>query len=124
MHAILLWATALLSLVTFYIHTFIGSPRVATPLLNNKNLPPASKWLNYFCWHIVTRYLLLMSGAYAYVAMHQDRPELVVFLTILNSALSILSVAVAIKAKINPFRFPSTTLFALISICGFFWLLV
>lgn len=124
MHEILLWVAAFICMVTFYVHTFIGGPRVAGPLLKNKDLPVASKWLNYYCWHIVTIYLFFMGGAYAYVAWYPDRPELVVFLTLLNTSLSILSIAVATKGKINPLRFPSTTLFALVAVCGFGWLII
>jgi hypothetical protein len=70
-----------MSFVTFIIHTFIGGPRVAKPLLENNNLPKASKWLNYYTWHITTIFTFLMGGGYGYVALHPNRPELVVFLT-------------------------------------------
>lgn len=112
------WAAALMSFATFAVHTFIGGPRVAGPLLASAELPPASKWLNYYCWHITTVFIFAMSGGYAYVALHPDRPELAVFLTIVSAALSILSAAVAIKGKINPLRFPSTSLFAAIALLG------
>lgn len=118
MQVLILWSAALMSLLTFIIHTFVGGPRVAGPLLENTTLPLASKWLNYYCWHITTIYTLLMGGAYAYVALNPDRFELVVFLSILNSALTILSIFVAIKGKINPFRFPSTSLFSSVSFLG------
>lgn len=107
-----------MGLITFSVHTFIGGPRVAAPLLANSSLPIASKWLNYYCWHITTIYTLFMSVAYGYVALHPDRPELVVFLTILNMALSSLSIVVALKGGINPFYFPSTSLFASVSLLG------
>lgn len=123
MQVSLFWAAALMSIVTFTVHSFVGGPRVAAPLLANSSLPKASKWLNYYCWHITTIYTLFMGAAYAYVALHPDRPELVVFLTILNTALSLLSVAVARKGGINPFRFPSTSLFAVVAIFGFWGLL-
>ena len=123
MQVYLLWAAAVMSVITFAVHTFIGGPVVAKPLLENTNLPKASKWLNYYCWHITTIYTLFMGAAYAYVALHPDRPELVVFLTVLNAALSLLSAAVARKGGINPFRFPSTSLFAVVSILGFWGLL-
>lgn len=115
-----LWAAAMMSVVTFSVHTFIGGPRVAVPLLANSSLPKASKWLNYYCWHITTIYTFFMGGAYSYVALHPDRPELVVFLTILNIALSLLSAVVAWKGGINPFRFPSTSLFASVALLGLF----
>jgi len=122
MYNFLIWVAVALSLIAFYVHTFIGGPRVAAPLLMNKDLPKASKWLNYYCWHIVTIYLLLMGGGYAFVALHPDKPELVVFLTVLNVHFAVLSVVVALKGKINPLRFPSTTLFTLLSLVGIFWL--
>ena len=120
----LLWAAAVMSIITFAVHTFIGGPVVAKPLLENINLPKASKWLSYYTWHVTTIFTLSMGGAYAYVALNPERPELVVFLTIITGALSILSGAVAIKGNINPFRFPSTSLFASVSLLGLASLLV
>lgn len=119
MQVILLWITVLLSLTTFAVHTFVGGPRVAAPLLADKHLPIASKWLNYYCWHITTIYTLAMGGAYAFVALNPDKIELVVFLSIINTAFAILSAVVALKGNINPFRFPSTSLFASVSLLGF-----
>ena len=118
MNVYLFWAASFASFVTFCVHTFIGGPRVAGPLLATRHLPPASKWLNYYCWHIATVLLFSMSIGYGYVALHPDRPELAVFLTGLSIALSVLSAAVALKGKINPFRFPSTSLFMTIFLLG------
>jgi hypothetical protein len=122
MRSAFIWMATFLSLLTFYIHTFIGGPRVAGPLLKNLDLPKASKWLNYYCWHVVTIYLVFMTGGFAFVALHPARPDLAVFLSILNFFLSILSAFVARKGGINPIYFPSTTLFALVSGCGFLWI--
>jgi hypothetical protein len=124
MQTYLVWSAAFMSFVTFAVHAFIGGPRVAGPLLATTHLPIASKWLNYYCWHITTVLLLAMAAGYAYVALHPDRPELAVFLTALSATLSVLSAAVAIKGRINPFRFPSTSLFAIVSLLGSAGLLV
>ena len=118
MQVTLLWAAAFMSVVTFVVHTFVGGPKVAAPLLADTNLPQASKWLNYYCWHITTIYTFVMGGAYAYVAINTEKIELVVFLSILNVSFAILSAAVALKGHINPFRFPSTSLFASVAILG------
>ncbi|MCW8846596.1 MAG: hypothetical protein OQK99_12240 [Gammaproteobacteria bacterium] len=118
MQVTLLWAAAIMSVVTFAVHTFVGGPRVATPLLAETNLPKASKWLNYYCWHITTIYTFSMGGAYAYVALNTEKIEFLVFLSILNGSFAILSAAVAIKGEISPFRFPSTSLFATVSMLG------
>jgi hypothetical protein len=124
MQIYLLWMAVIMSLVTFYIHTFIGGPRVAKPLLENTDLPKASKWLNYYTWHITTIFTFIMGGGYAYVALYPERPELVVFLTILTGSFSVLSAFVAIKGGINPFRFPSTSLFAILCLLGIISLFV
>jgi len=118
MNSYFLWSAVVMSVITFYVHTFIGSPVVAKPLLANTDLPVASKWLNYYCWHVTTIFTLLMGAGYAYVALNPDRPELAVFLTINTTAFSILSAAVAVKGNINPFRFPSTSLFASVALLG------
>lgn len=118
MQITLLWAAAIMSVVTFAVHTFVGGPRVATPLLADTNLPKASKWLNYYCWHVTTIYTFVMGGAYAYVAINPEKTELIVFLSVLNVSFAILSVVVALKGNINPFRFPSTSLFASVSLLG------
>lgn len=57
-------------------------------------------------------------GGYAYVALNPDRVELAVFLSLLNVALSVLSAVVARRGQINPFRFPSTSLFAAVALLG------
>jgi len=59
-----------------------------------------------------------MGGAFAYVAIKPDRPELAIFTTLVTGAFSLLSAAVAIKGNINPFKFPSTSLFAVVSVLG------
>jgi len=119
-----LWAASVMSIITFIVHTFIGGPVVAEPLLKNTDLPKASKWLNYYTWHVTTIFTFTMGGAYAYVALNPDKPELVVFLTVVTAALSILSAAVALKGNINPFRFPSTSLFATVSLLGLIGIMV
>ncbi|WLT31863.1 hypothetical protein [Geothrix sp. PMB-07] len=118
------WAAAAMSAVTFCVHTFVGGPRVAGPLLADTQLPRASKWLNYYCWHITTVFTFAMGLGFAHVAGHPDRPELAVFLTPLTAALSILSAAVALKGGIHPLRFPSTSLFAAVALLGFLGLVV
>ena len=49
-----LWAATIMSIVTFALHTFFGGPVVAKPLLENNDLPKASKWLNYYTWRVKT----------------------------------------------------------------------
>jgi hypothetical protein len=59
-----------------------------------------------------------MALGYAYAAWSGTGRELVFALTALSAALSILSAGVAFKGRINPLRFPSTTLFAITACLG------
>lgn len=118
MQAVLLWTAAGLALLTFAVHTFVGGVYVARPLLADQTLPKASKWLNYYCWHIATVTILAIAGAFAYAALQQNDKSLAVFATCLCAALAPLSVAVALRGGINPLRFPSTSLFAATALTG------
>jgi hypothetical protein len=44
----LLWAAAVMSIITFAVHTFIGGPIVVKPLLESTNLPKASKFMSHY----------------------------------------------------------------------------
>jgi hypothetical protein len=116
MQSLLFWAASVSAFVTFCVHTFVGGPVVARPLLADEGLPRASKWLNYYCWHITTVLLLCMSASYAYAAMMPGGVDVAAVMTALCVVLSALSAWVARKGRINPWRFPSTTLFAVTAI--------
>ncbi|MEM9300551.1 MAG: hypothetical protein AAGE01_00485 [Pseudomonadota bacterium] len=108
----LLWSATAVAFVAFLVHTFVGGRRVARPLLADRSLPPASKWLNYYCWHAATVMLAFVTIAFAWAAVDPTLAPVVVFGGTLAVALSALSAAVASKAGIHPLRFPSTSLLA------------
>ena len=118
MPTILMWTAAGIALLTFGVHTFIGGPRVAGPLLADRQLPIASKWLNYYCWHIATVLILFMAAGYGLAATDPAMRPLAGFCTALAAALGILSAAVAVKGRIHPFRLPSTSLFLAMTLAG------
>ncbi|MAC90763.1 hypothetical protein [Maricaulis sp.] len=109
---------SLSALITFLIHTFAGGPVVARPLLADTHLPPASKWLNYYCWHITTVLLAAMALAFAATALDARFAAFPYLLGPLALCLSGLSAAIAIKAGMPPLRLPSTSLFALTGLLG------
>ncbi|WP_169544402.1 hypothetical protein [Sneathiella aquimaris] len=113
-----IWLAAVASAVTFVVHFFVGGRMVAAPLLKDKTLPVASKWLNYYCWHVTSVMLIFFIAGFVWLAVFPDRPS-VVFLALLSISLSVLSATVALKANLAPWRFPSTSLFAVIAIFGF-----
>jgi len=118
MQAGLLWAASVSSLATFAVHTFIGGAYVARPLLADRALPKAAKWLAYYCWHIVTMLLFAMAVVFGLAAANLATRDIAFGLSLFCTACSVLSIAVALKAGIAPWRFPSTSLFALSAVFG------
>jgi hypothetical protein len=120
-----LWGAAATSAATFLVHVFAGGAHVARPLLADRTLPRASKWLNYYCWHIVSVLIAAMAAAFAAAASGALDRAVAAFghvsvlagaFAVLASALSLLSAFVARKGGVNPLRFPSTSLFAAIAV--------
>ncbi|WP_029087000.1 hypothetical protein [Brevundimonas aveniformis] len=109
---------AVLSLITFSTHTFVGGKYAARPILAAETFDRASRWLNYMCWHMVTALLLLFTGGFAWAALSPEAVEVAMLLTGLAVPLSAISVWVAMKGGIQPWRFPSSWLFALITVAG------
>ena len=109
---VFLWLAAGMAGLTALVHTFAGGREVARPLLASDALPPASKWLNYYCWHITTVLIVFMAAGFALAAWQDSYRAMALFLAPLCAALSILSAFVAMKGGIGPLRLPSTSLFA------------
>lgn len=112
------WLAAAASLLTAGVHTFAGGVAVARPLLASSALPAASKWLNYYCWHITTVLLVCMAIGFALSAWRPEFAANALLLTPLCFVLSLLSVWVAMKGTIPPLRLPSTSLFAVTGLLG------
>ena len=110
MNTAILAAAALMALVSFAIHTFVGGPYATKPLLAATGLPKATIWLNYFTWHIVTLFLLIMSVVLAGGAAGAVHHDAIVLVGVTAAMISMLSVAVTFKARIRPWQFPASYL--------------
>lgn len=109
---------ALASAATFGVHTFVGGRFAARPLLAAENLPRPTRWLNYMTWHMVTALLVVMSTGFIWAAVAPTAVEAAIVLVTLAGLLSATTVAVTMKAGIQPWRFPSSYLFLIILACG------
>ena len=112
-------AAAVVLAATFGVHVFLGGIHAARPLLAATDITRASRWLNYFCWHMVSVLLLALAAAFALAAGRADMWPLAALGVLLSAVFSLLSAVVALKGQIAPLRFPSTSLFALSSAAGF-----
>ncbi|MGB7417230.1 MAG: hypothetical protein WA902_23750 [Thermosynechococcaceae cyanobacterium] len=113
-----LLAAAVVSLVTFLVHLFAGGREVVNPLLNASDLLEVSKLTTYYCWHIVTFVLLTMACAYGYAAFVQLDSALVVVMTGIAAACTILSVGLIVARNLNPLEYPQWMLLGPIAILG------
>ena len=109
---------SILGIVTLGVHVFVGGIYVVRPLLAAPGLSRASRWLNYYCWHMTTLTIAVMAGVFAFAAASGDGRNLALVFTMLAALFSALCVSVAITGGIAPYRFPATSLFAAIALVG------
>lgn len=91
-------AAAALALFTAGVHTFVGTPEVAAPLLGS-TMHPQLTLLLYACWHLVTASLVLSAFALLYAWRRRNSPDtrpLVVFISLLWTAFGLVFIAVAV----------------------------
>lgn len=118
MQQVFLWSAAAACALAFAVHTFVGGRVVARPLLADRSLPKPAKWLAYYCWHIATVLVAAMAAAYGWAAWSGQARDMTIAVTVVAAALGALSAGVALRAGINPLRFPSTSLFAVTACLG------
>ncbi|WP_120633836.1 hypothetical protein [Ruegeria sp. EL01] len=92
------------------LHTFVGTPEVADPLLASA-LEARAKYLNFFCWHIVTIVLWAVAAGYLWSAIVRHSTELVVFLTIMMACIGIWGVLLPPSVGLSYVTMPQGWLF-------------
>lgn len=118
-----LFAAAVVSLITFFVHTFVGGYQVAKPLLNASGIQETTKLTTYYCWHICTILFLVMTCAYAYVALLQFDIPLTVTVTSIAAGCALLSIGLITVLKLKPLDYPQWIFFipiTLLAVLGLF----
>ena len=110
-------AAAVFAGLTCLIHTILGGRDAARPLLNSKDLQTVPKLTNYYCWHIVTIVLALMSAGYAHLSQTYET-GLSWGLLIMSVLFTALSLGLVLKFRVTPLALPQWTLFAVLSLIG------
>lgn len=113
-----LLAASAIAAVAFVVHTFVGG-RYAAPPLMASGLPPATIWLNYLCWHIVTALLAILAVALAAGASGAVSADAAALAGVIAGSIAIVSVAVTLKAGIAPLRFPASYLLGSVALLTF-----
>lgn len=99
-------------------HITIGTAQNASPILDNSTLPESPRNTLIFSWRANSVLMLFMTIAFVY-GFFWDMPELVIYNALLAGALGLLAIIVALKAGINPIKFPPMPLFLCIASFGF-----
>ncbi|NJM70209.1 MAG: hypothetical protein HC862_08245 [Scytonema sp. RU_4_4] len=113
-----LLAAAVASLIVFLAHLFWGGYEVAKPLLNAPDIQEVPKLTAYYCWHIATILLFVMTCAYAYVALLQPDIPLTVAVTSIAGACVLLNIGLIAVRKLKPLDYPQWAFFIPITVFG------
>ena len=103
-----------MSFIAWGIHTFVGGPLIAKPLLDSK-MKPVPKFTNYYCWHIVTLSLFAMASGFAYSAIMPNETTLATFLCILSASFMVWNLVLIIGSKCTVLELPQWLLFLAIT---------
>lgn len=109
---------AILSLITCAVHVFAGGIYVVRPLLGARDITRASRWLNYYCWHMVSILLLAFAVGFGLAAADLAMRPLALAAVALSAIFAGLCVGVALKGGVPPYRFPAASLFTLVAAAG------
>lgn len=103
-------AASALSALTWAVHTFVGGPEIATPLLNAE-MPAVPKFTAYYCWHLVTLTLAAMAVGFGYAAFDPGGWDVAVLATGLAASFAGWSLALVRWSGRHPLELPQWVLF-------------
>ena len=109
-----LLAAAILTFITWGIHTFSGTKTIAVPLLES-DMESVPRYTNYYCWHGITVLLAAMAGGYLYAALVPAGQDVAAFITAISIAFCLLGILIIIQKKMTTMQMPQWLLFAIIS---------
>ncbi len=109
---------SIVAAVTFLIHTFVGSRYVVAPLLAAEGLPPISRWMMFYCWHMTTITLAAMTAGFAWGEWGVAPAGLGSLLTGLAAAFAALCLYVCLRSGLTLWRVPAMVLFTLMTAAG------
>lgn len=111
-----LFAAGITALLVNLLHVFAGGPEIAGPLLRAKDIPDVSKYVNYYCWHLVTLTIAAMGIGLIWASIDPTQTGLAWMWTIMAVLFTLWSIALVIWKKQKPFQMPQWTLFAAVAI--------
>jgi hypothetical protein len=107
-------AAGVAAAVTMLLHLVVGGRYIARPLLRSSEMTPTAKFTNYYCWHLVTIYIGLMSFSFFGAAIRVEGFALGMIMTIAAALNTILSIAIILITRQSFKKMPQWALFFII----------
>ncbi len=99
------------------LHIFGGGPQVVGPLLRSE-MDEVPKYLNYYCWHLVTLTLVMMTSGFMLAALDPLESTLALLMTVLAGLFAIWSIGLVLWKRQSLWDMPQWLLFLPIAALG------
>lgn len=111
-----LFAAGIAALLSNLLHVFAGGPEIARPLLRSQDIADVPKYVNYYCWHLVTLTIGAMGVGFIWASIDVTQTGLAWMWTVMAVLFTFWSVILVIWKKQKPFHMPQWTLFLVVSV--------
>jgi uncharacterized BrkB/YihY/UPF0761 family membrane protein len=109
---------AAVAFTIFILHTFLGRLESVVPLLKAKDIEPITKYLHYYCWHLVTMTLLMMAACFLWSALPDRAPDAAWVASILGIGFGIWGMVLPRSVGMTYMQMPQGFLTGAIGIAG------
>ncbi len=108
---------AIASGLTGLLHVFGGGRTIVKPLLES-TMEETPKYLNYYCWHIITMLLITMTLVFFYGSTNSTAHDLTLVFSLLSAGCVVWSLGLSLWIKKTVFGFPQWMFFLPIAVMG------
>ncbi|WP_262695935.1 hypothetical protein [Kordiimonas aquimaris] len=115
---IFLMSAAAICTATTFIHCYLGGKTIAAPLLRANDINDVAKYTNYYCWHLVSATLAMMSAAFLWAAVNPSAFEAAIIAEILAIIFLVWNIGLIIWKGQSFTGMPQWILFGVISVTG------
>ncbi len=100
------------------LHIVAGGRAIARPLIDARDIGETAKYTNYYCWHLVSIVLVLMSAGFFFAAFRPDPSDLTLLLTAIAAAFAVWGIVLPVSVGQSYGQMPQGWLFVPIAALG------
>lgn len=115
---VLLLSAAAMCATTTFIHCYFGGRYIAAPLLAARDLADVPKYTQYFCWHLVSAMLAVMTLAFLWAAFDPAARAAAVMAELLAVSYTLWGVGLIVWKRQSFRQMPQWALFGAIALAG------